>query len=74
MTTQTATNARKSLLELSRGANERHEVYRIGQRQDDAVLMSETEYESLVETLDLLSTLASGSLSSRPESTSKVAR
>ncbi|TCT22954.1 type II toxin-antitoxin system Phd/YefM family antitoxin [Thiobaca trueperi] len=55
MTTLTATDARKSLFDLLRGANERHEIYHIRHRQGDAVLMSESEYESLIETLDLLS-------------------
>lgn len=55
MTTLTATDARASLFELLRGANERHEIYHIRHRQGDAVLMSEAEYESLMETLALLS-------------------
>lgn len=55
MTTLTATDARKSLFDLLRGANERHEIYHIRHRQGDAVLMSEAEYKSLIETLDLLS-------------------
>lgn len=56
MTILTATDARASLFELLRGANERHEIYPIRHRQGDAVLMSESEYESLMETLALLST------------------
>jgi antitoxin YefM len=55
MTTLTATDARASLFDLLRGANERHEIYHIRHRQGDAVLMSEAEYESLMETLALLS-------------------
>ncbi len=55
MTTLTATDARASLFELLRGANERHEIYHIRHRQGDAVLMSEAEYESLMEALALLS-------------------
>jgi antitoxin YefM len=55
MTTLTATDARASLFELLRGANERHEIYHIRHRQGDAVLMSQDEYESLMETLALLS-------------------
>ena len=55
MTTLTATDARKSLFELLRGTSERHEIYHIRHRQGDAVLMSEAEYESLMETLSLLS-------------------
>ena len=55
MTTLTATDARATLFELLRGANERHEIYHIRHRHGDAVLMSEDEYESLIETLALLS-------------------
>ena len=55
MTTLTATAARKGLFDLLRGANERHEIYHIRHRQGDAVLMSEAEYDSLIETLGLLS-------------------
>jgi antitoxin YefM len=56
MSTLTATDARKGLFELLKGASERHEVYRIRHRHGDAVLMSDVEYESLIETLELLST------------------
>jgi len=56
MNALTATDARKGLFELLKGASERHEVYRIRHRHGDAVLMSDVEYESLIETLELLST------------------
>ena len=52
----TATEARNHLFDLLRGANERHEIYHIRHRHGAAVLMSEAEYDSLLETLDLLST------------------
>jgi antitoxin YefM len=55
MSSLTASDARANLFELLRMANERHEVYHIRHRHGDAVLMSETEYESLMETLALLS-------------------
>ena len=55
MTTLTATAARKGFFELLKGANERHEVYHIRHRNGDAVLMSEEEFDSLMETLELLS-------------------
>ncbi len=55
MATITATDARKSFFDLLKGANERHEVYHIRHRSGDAVLMSEAEFESLQETLELLS-------------------
>ncbi len=55
MTTLTATAARKGLFELLKKTNEQHEIYHIHSRSGDAVLMSEQEYESLNESLDLLS-------------------
>jgi antitoxin YefM len=56
MTTMTATDARKSFFDLLKSTNERHEVYHIRHRNGDAVLMSQVDYESLQETLELLST------------------
>lgn len=55
MNALTATDARKSFFELLKGTNERHEIYHIRHRSGDAVLMSETEFDSLIETLELLS-------------------
>jgi antitoxin YefM len=55
MTTLTATDARRELFELVKGANEKHEVYRIRHRKGSAVLLSEEDYDSLIETLELLS-------------------
>ena len=55
MTTMTATDARKGFFELLKSTNELHEIYHIRYRNGDAVLMSEEEYESLQETLELLS-------------------
>ena len=52
----TATEARKSFFELIRNANDRHEMYSVLHRHGNVVLMSETEYDSLIETLELLST------------------
>jgi len=56
MTTLTATDARKSFFDLLRGTTERHELYHIHYKSGDAVLMSEEEFDSLQETLELLST------------------
>ena len=56
MTTITATNARREFFDILKGASINHEIYRIHHRRGDAVLMSEDEYESLLETLELLST------------------
>lgn len=55
MTTFTATAARKEFFDLVKGAAEGHKTYRIQHRQGAAVLMSEEDYEGLLETLDLLS-------------------
>lgn len=55
MTTLTATAARKGFFEILKKANEQHEIFHIHHRSGDAVLLSEQEYESLNETLALLS-------------------
>lgn len=55
MTTLTATDARKTLFDLLKSAKEQHEIYHIRYRSGDAVLMSQDEYDSLMETIDLLS-------------------
>ena len=55
MTTMTATEARRELFDLVKGAAEKHEVYRIHHRKGSVVLLSEEDYESLIETLELLS-------------------
>ncbi len=55
MTTLTATDARKGFFELLKSARELHEVYHIRYRGGDAVLMSQDEYDSILETMDLLS-------------------
>ena len=55
MTTMTATDARKKFFGLLKTANEQHEIYHIRHKGGDAVLMSEEEFDSLHETLDLLS-------------------
>jgi len=51
----TATDARKNFFELVKGATEMHRVYRIHHRKGSVVMLSEEEYESLIETLQLLS-------------------
>lgn len=55
MTTLTATDARREFFELVKGATKKHKVYRIHHRDGSAVLMSEEDYESLLESLNLLS-------------------
>jgi antitoxin YefM len=55
MTTLTATDARREFFEIVKRAAHGHKVYRIRHRSGAAVLMSEEDYESLLETLELLS-------------------
>lgn len=56
MTTLTATDARREFFEVVKSASRKHQIYRIHHRQGAVVLMSEEDYESLLETLELLST------------------
>ncbi len=56
MATITATQARKNFFNLIKGVNTKHEIYRINYKNGGAVLMSESEFESMQETLELLST------------------
>ena len=55
MTTLTATSARKEFFDLVKGAAEGHRTFRIQHRRGAAVLMSEDDYDGLIETLELLS-------------------
>ncbi len=55
MPTKTATAARREFFELVKGAANGHKVYRISHRQGSVVLLSEEDYDSLIETLELLS-------------------
>ena len=55
MTTMTATDARMKFFELIKGVNSRHEIYHIHHKEGAAVLLSEDEFESMIETLNLLS-------------------
>ncbi|MDP2168060.1 MAG: type II toxin-antitoxin system Phd/YefM family antitoxin [Thermodesulfovibrionales bacterium] len=55
MTVMNATRARKEFFELIKDALGGHKIFRIHHREGDVVLLSEEEYESLQETLELLS-------------------
>ena len=55
MTTLTATTARREFFDLIKGAAEGHRTFRIQHRRGAAVLISEDDYEGLLETLELLS-------------------
>ena len=51
----TATDARRQFFDLVKGATKKHEVYHVRHRDGAAVILSEEDYEGLLETLDLLS-------------------
>ena len=55
MTQITATKARKEFFNIIKNATEKHQIYHIRHHKGDAVLLSEEEYDSLIETLTLLS-------------------
>lgn len=55
MITLTATDARKSFFELIKQSNQQHEIFEVQHKSGNAVIMSAEEYESLQETLALLS-------------------
>ena len=56
MTTLTATHARQHLFEVLKKSIKGHAPVKITSKAGDAVLVSEEDYESLIETLELLST------------------
>ena len=55
MTTMTATKAREHLFDVLIKSVKGHTPVRITSKSGDAVLLSEEDYESLLETLELLS-------------------
>ena len=55
MPTMTATDARREFFEVIKNTRQTHDVYHIQHRQGNVVMLSETDYESMVETLQLLS-------------------
>lgn len=52
----TATKARSELFSLLKKSIKNHEQVRISTKDGDAVMMAEEDYDSLLETLELLST------------------
>jgi antitoxin YefM len=56
MTTLTATDARRDFFDVVKGATDKHQVYRIHHRRGSVVLMAEDDYDSLLESMELLST------------------
>ncbi len=55
MATLTATDARRGFFDMIKGAAKKHRIYHIHHKKGDVVLMSEEEFDSLRETLELLS-------------------
>jgi antitoxin YefM len=51
----TATEARKTFFELIKKTNQQHEIFEVQHKSGNAVIMSAEDYESLQETLHLLS-------------------
>ncbi|WP_029408403.1 type II toxin-antitoxin system Phd/YefM family antitoxin [Thiomicrorhabdus sp. Milos-T2] len=51
----TATEARKTFFELIKQTNQQHEIFEIQHKSGNAIIMSAQDYESLQETLHLLS-------------------
>ena len=56
MTTLTATKARQDLFHLLKKSIKGHMPVKITSKSGDAILVSEEDYEGLMETLELLST------------------
>lgn len=56
MKTLTATDARDDWFSLLKNSVKGHRVYRITAKEGGAILLSEEDYENLLETLELLST------------------
>jgi len=56
MTSLTATEARTKWFELIKKSIKGHKTFRITSKEGDAVLLSQEDYDSLLETLELLST------------------
>jgi antitoxin YefM len=55
MMTLTATEARKTFFELIKQTNQQHEIFQVQHKAGNAVIMSAEDYDSLQETLHLLS-------------------
>lgn len=54
--TLTATEARRTLFRLLKRSTRGHQQFRISHKGGDAVLLSQDDYDALLETLELLST------------------
>lgn len=56
MKTLTATDAREGWFNLIRNSVKEHRIYRITAKEGGVILLSEEDYQNLLETLELLST------------------
>ena len=56
MRTMSATEARSNFFEMIQNAVKGHRQFRIVSKRGDVVVLSEEDYENLLETLELLST------------------
>ena len=72
MKTLTATEARNELCTLLKRSVRQHQQFRITYREGDVVLLSQQDYENLLETLELLS--APGLLKSVRRARREIAR
>jgi antitoxin YefM len=52
----TATEARRTFFRLLKRSTRGHQQFRIAHKEGDVVLLSQDDYEALIETLELLST------------------
>jgi len=72
MTTITATDARSNLFQLIQKTIKEHSPARISSKAGTAILISEEDYESILETVELMS--EPGLLESLKESEKQIAR
>jgi len=71
--TLTATEARRTLFDLIKRANQTHDVVRVQHKSGDAVIMSSEDYESLQETFRFSLSLNLRTLSMSPNEKYKTA-
>lgn len=55
MTSMKATDARKEFFDIVKNAINKHQIYHIHHKKGDVVLLSEEEFDSMQETLELFS-------------------
>lgn len=54
MPTLTATDARREFFEIIKNTHKKHDIYHVQHRQGNVVMLSEEDYENMLETLELL--------------------